>query len=58
MEKGAPLYSVKGNFETDQRVNFTFDIAFGEPKVFKGQLLVKTLSELTDLVESIVMSFA
>jgi hypothetical protein len=57
MEKGALLYAVKGNFEADKRVDFTFDIAFGEPEVFKGQLLVKTLSELADMVESIVMSF-
>jgi hypothetical protein len=57
MEKGALLYSVKGNFETDHRINFIFDIAFGEPEVFKGQLLVKTLSELANMVESIVLSF-
>jgi hypothetical protein len=58
MEKGALLYAVKGNFEADKRVDFTFDIAFGEPEIFKGQLLVKTLSELADMVESIVLSFA
>lgn len=58
MEKGALLYGVKGNFETDNRIDFAFDIAIDEIGVFKGKLLIKTLSELADLVEGIVMSFA
>jgi len=44
IEKGALLYSIAGDHETNKDVNLTFDIAFGESEVFKGQLLVKTLS--------------
>jgi hypothetical protein len=58
MEKGALLYAVAGNHETNKRINLTFDIAFGESEIFAGDLLVETLSELSDLVESIVLSFA
>lgn len=57
MEQGALLYGVKGNYETDKRVNFTFDIAISEVGIFEGNLLIETLLELSDLVESIVMSF-
>lgn len=58
MEKGAMIYAVAGNHKTNKRINLTFDIAFGESEIFAGDLLVETLSELTDLVESIVLSFA
>jgi hypothetical protein len=57
MEKGAMLYAVAGNHETNKRINLTFDIAFGESEVFAGKLLIETLSELTNLVQSIVLSF-
>lgn len=58
MEKDALLYGVKGNFEGDNHIDFTFDIAIGEVEVFEGQLLVETLKELADLVESIVFQFS
>jgi hypothetical protein len=57
MEKGALLCSVNGNFETDQRVNLIFDVAFGESEVFSGKPILATLVELTDLVESILLAF-
>jgi hypothetical protein len=57
MEKGALLYAVAGDHETNKRINLTFDIAFGESEIFAGNLLIETLSELTDLVQSIVFSF-
>jgi hypothetical protein len=57
IEKGAMLYSIAGDHETNKDVNLTFDIAFGQSEVFEGQLVVKTLSELADLVEGIVESF-
>jgi hypothetical protein len=57
MKKGALLYRVAGNHETNKRINLTFDIAFGESEIFAGNLLIETLTELTDLVERIVTSF-
>jgi hypothetical protein len=57
MKQGALIYVVKGNFENDNKIDFAFDIAVGEVGVFEGKLLIKTLTELADLVESIVMSF-
>jgi hypothetical protein len=56
-EKGALLYSVQGNFEANKNVKFTFDVAFGEPEVFKGKPVLETMLELSDLVEGIVASF-
>jgi hypothetical protein len=58
IEKGALLYSIAGDHETNKDVKLTFDITFGQSEVFAGKPIVKTLTELTDLVESIVLSFA
>jgi hypothetical protein len=57
-EKGALLFAVQGNFEANKNVKFTFDIAFGEPEVFKGKPVLETMLEVSDLVEGIVDSFA
>jgi hypothetical protein len=57
LEKGALLYGIKGNFEVNERVNLTFDIAFGEPEVITSKPIVPALVELSNLVESIVLAF-
>jgi hypothetical protein len=55
--QGAALHWVAGNHEADQNVNFTFDIAFGEPEVFNGKAIIPTLSQLAHLAHGIVASF-
>jgi hypothetical protein len=35
-------------------MEFTFAIAFVEPKIVEGQSVLKTLSEITNLVENVV----
>jgi hypothetical protein len=43
LKKGDMVLKVEGDHETNQNVELTFDIAFGEPEVFKGRPLVPTL---------------
>ena len=57
MKKGALLYNVAGNYETNKDIDFTFDIAFGEPDIFEGKPIVQTLNGLVDTVEKLVLSF-
>jgi len=56
-KQGDPVLSVKGNREHHQDVEVTFDIALGEPDVFKGKPILATLEELAALVSDIAESF-
>lgn len=51
------LFSVAGDFETDKHIEFIFDVALGEPEVFKGKAIIETLFQLAELIEGIVTSF-
>jgi hypothetical protein len=57
MKKGALLYNVAGNYKTNRDIDFTFDLAFGEPDIFEGKPKIQTLNGLVDTVEKIVLSF-
>lgn len=56
-KQGDPVISVKGNYETNQDIELTFDIALGEAEVFKGRPILEALREVSDLVSGIVNSF-
>ena len=58
LKEGAVLGEVSGNSEANQRINFTFDIAFGQSGRFEGEPVVETLTKLSDFVERIVNYFA
>jgi hypothetical protein len=40
-----------------KQMSVAADIAFGEPDVFEGRPMIKTLVRLADLVEAIVSRF-
>lgn len=56
-KQGDPIAVVGGNRETYKDVELSFDIAFGEPDVFKGRPVLETLHQLADLVAGIIASF-
>jgi hypothetical protein len=58
LKEGDVLGSVSGNSEGEQRINFTFDIAFGKPESIAGEPVLQTLKYMTFMVEHIVATFA
>jgi hypothetical protein len=56
-KQGDPVAVIAGNRELHKDVELTFDIAFGEPEVFKGRPILETMVQLSDLVSGIVNSF-
>lgn len=44
--------------EMKQKLKFTFDIAFDEPKIIEGKSVIETLDEAIKVVENLVTSFA
>jgi hypothetical protein len=57
LQEGTILGSVSGNSEGEQRIKFTFDIAFGQPDAIVGEPVLKTLEYLAFMVETIVSIF-
>jgi hypothetical protein len=57
LEEGDTIGWIPGNHETDKSMSVTADIAFGEPEVFQGQLIVETLTQLVTMVKAIVSHF-
>jgi hypothetical protein len=57
-KQGDPVFAMKGNFEANQDVQFTFDIALTEPEVFKGKLLFETIFTASNVVEKLLTEFA
>lgn len=56
-KKGDVIFSIEGDFETNKNVQFTFDIAFGEPEIVKGKPLLETLQQMSDFVDALICSF-
>lgn len=55
LKEGTELYvAPPGEFEKHRNLKFTFDIAFGEPKVLEGEPIVPTLRRLIDEVEGLL----
>jgi hypothetical protein len=57
LEEGDILGEVSGNSEANQRINFTFDIAFGQPEGLTGESVVGTLHHMAQMVEAIIGHF-
>jgi hypothetical protein len=57
LREGDILGEVSGNSESDHRINFGFDIAFGQPVSLAGEPVVPTLTYMTQMVEAIVAHF-
>jgi hypothetical protein len=56
-KQGAILFSVAGDYETNKRVNFTFDITLGEPEPAANKPILGTLCDLAKVVEDTAASF-
>jgi hypothetical protein len=54
---GDPIAAIAGDREANKDVELAFDIALGEPDVFKGRPILETLRQLADLVSGIMASF-
>ena len=57
LQEGDVLGVLPGKREAHEHMDFTFDIAFGEPEVFAGKPVVRTLVKLAWVVESIISHF-
>lgn len=57
LNEGDILGSVSGNSEGQQRVNFTFDIAFSEPDEIAGEPILRTLEYFAQIVETVIEMF-
>jgi hypothetical protein len=57
LNQGDVLGSVSGNSEGQQRIQFTFDVAFGKPDSISGEPVLRTLEYLGYMVETIVGTF-
>jgi hypothetical protein len=47
-----------GDEKVNQKLQFTFDIAFNELGIIEGKSVIETIDEMIKLVEGIVISFA
>jgi hypothetical protein len=55
LKEGDPLLL---NVEFDEKMQFRFDVAFGEPGILEGEPILETLQQMANLVDGIVRSFA
>lgn len=58
LQEGYILGRLPGKREENQDLQFTFDIAFGEPDVFAGRPVLETLNQIGLGVQSILNHFA
>jgi hypothetical protein len=41
----------------NEKLKFTFDVAFDEPGIIEGKSIIETLDEMLKLVEGIILTF-
>jgi hypothetical protein len=44
-------------FESNENLDFTFDVAFNEPQVAECKSILETIDEISDCVKSLILSF-
>jgi hypothetical protein len=54
---GDELFIDAPDAEVNEKINFLFDIAFGEPGVVEGDSILETLKGMSDLVGNVVSDF-
>lgn len=57
LKVGDELFIDAPDAEVNEKINFLFDIAFGEPGVVEGDSILETLKGMSDLVGNIVSDF-
>ena len=58
LKVGDELFIDAPDAEVNEKINFLFDIAFGEPGVVEGDAIIETLQGMYDLVDNLVSDFA
>jgi len=54
---GDELFIDAPDAEVNEKMQFVFEVAFGEPQIVEGEPLLETLRQLTKLVDGIVPGF-
>ena len=57
LKEGDVIGEVSDKTEGNHRIKYTFDIAFGEPEIIAGEIVVPTLQYFHNVVESIISYF-
>jgi len=57
LKVGDELFIDAPDAEVNEKINFLFDIAFGEPGIVEGDSILETLKGMSDLVGNIVSDF-
>jgi hypothetical protein len=57
LKAGDKLHALPAGPEQDVYIEFSFDVAFGEPEIVKGKPLLETVQEFAHLVDGIVSQF-
>lgn len=54
LKAGDELLIVSADSEPNEKIDFRFDVAFGEPNIAEGDPILETLQQMTDLVDNVV----
>jgi hypothetical protein len=57
LEAGDELFIDQSDAEVDEKLQFAFDVAFGEPQVVEGEPLLETLKQMADVVGQLIPAF-
>jgi hypothetical protein len=57
LKVGDELFIDGPGAEVNKNLKFRFEVAFGEPETSEGEPIVETLTQMADLVDSVVVSF-
>ncbi len=57
LKAGDELLITDPDTEVNEKMQFVFEVAFGEPQIVEGEPLLKTLQQMIDLVDNIVLNF-
>lgn len=57
LKPGDELFIDAPDAEVNDKMQFVFEVAFGEPQIVEGEPLMETLYQLTKLVEGIIPNF-
>jgi hypothetical protein len=55
---GDELFIDSPDAKVNEKMQFRFDVAFGEPQVLEGESLVETLYGMSDVVSNLISDFA
>jgi hypothetical protein len=57
LKEGDELFIDAPNAEVNHKMQFRFDVAFGEPGIIEGESLLPTLHEMVNVVANVVTRF-